>query len=79
MKGVEYRMSEKTYKPFDELIKNKGWNFTVFAKKLGVSYATVYSWRVHPEAITLRRMQQIAEVTGKTFKEVNDLFAEIYA
>jgi hypothetical protein len=74
----ENEMSKKTFKPFDEFIKETGWSFTVFAKKLGVSYDTVYAWRVHPEELTLSKIKKIAEVTNKSFKEVNALFSEFY-
>ena len=54
-------MSKKTYKPFDDFIKETGWSFTVFAKKMGVSYDTIYAWRVHPEELTLSKIKKISE------------------
>ncbi len=72
-------MSVKAYGPLDDLIREKGWSFTVFAKKLGVSYATVYAWRTHPEELTLSKINRIAEVTEKSFEEVNSLFIQVYS
>ena len=71
-------MSKKTYKPFDDFIKETGWSFTVFAKKLGVSYDTIYAWRVHPEELTLSKIKKISVVTVKSFEEVKTLFSEVY-
>lgn len=72
-------MSEKAYEPLDDLIKEKGWSFTVFAERLGVSYATVYAWRTHPEELTLSKINRIAKATGKSFEEINSLFVELYS
>ncbi|PCS02014.1 hypothetical protein RR45_GL000722 [Lactococcus chungangensis CAU 28 = DSM 22330] len=45
---------------------------------MGVSYDTIYAWRVHPEELTLSKIKKISEVTGKSFEEVNTLFSDVY-
>ncbi len=70
--------SEKTYEPFDELLKETGMTFEAIAKKSGIRSYTLYRLRQKPSKMDSEDIIKISNATGideQKIAEVSLFFA----
>lgn len=63
-------MSNKTYQPFDDLLKSSGVRFNHIASEIGVNNSTFYKWRINPKKIDAISAAGIADVTGIELSDI---------
>lgn len=57
-------MSEKTFKPLDDMIENSGLKLDYIAEKMGITRMRLYQMRVNPISMSFEQMEKLADILG---------------
>ncbi|MDR0299235.1 MAG: hypothetical protein LBI13_04035 [Streptococcaceae bacterium] len=68
--------TQKTYKPFDDLLRGTGFRYDVIAERAGLSVQTLYGWRTRPNKIPTDGMLSLARATGLDFSKMAEVAAK---
>lgn len=72
LKGGE-RLSNVTFKPFDDLIQNSGLKLDAVASRMNVSRQRLYEFRKDPACMSVDQLKKMADILGVEFADMYNL------